>query len=291
MARRKVISQKKVVVFGAKGMLGSDVVSVFKEDGLYDVKGYDVDACDITKISQVRKVLKIEEPDVVINCAAFTRVDDCEDSKLRGVCFAVNETGPLNIAKVCKELDITLVHISTDYVFDGTRKGGYSERVHVKPVNAYGDSKAKGERAIKDNMKKFYIVRTSWLYGKNGPNFVKTMLDLSKKFSELKVVNDQHGKPTYTKHVARHLARFLKEQKPYGVYHFVNEGEATWYTFTKEIMKLAGRDIPVKPCTSEEFPRPAKRPENSVLYNLKFVRMPYYKKALKEYLKEIKVIK
>lgn len=291
MAKRKTTSVKKVLILGAKGMLGSDVLSVFKKDDLYDVVGYDVDSVDITKISQIRKICKLEQPDIVINCAAFTRVDDCEDSKFKKICFEVNAKGPENIARVCSEIGAALVHISTDYVFDGSRSGGYSERVHLKPINAYGESKADGEKAIKDNMKSYYIVRTSWLYGKNGPNFVKTMLQLSKKFSELKVVNDQRGKPTYTKHLARHLTRFLKERKPYGVYHFVNEGETTWYRFTKEIMKQAGRDIPVKPCTSDEFPRPAKRPKNSVMYNMKFVRMPHYKKALTEYLKEIKVIK
>lgn len=287
----KVTQEKMILaVIGAKGMLGTDVKRVFKEDSSYVLHLFDVDTLDITNLRDAEKILKDVSPDIIINAAAYTAVDDCEDSKGKTACFAVNGKGPENLAKISKKIGAQLVHISTDYVFDGTKKTGYTERSRIKPVNMYGASKAEGEVAIKEHCSKFYIVRTSWLFGKNGDNFVKTMLKLSKKHSELSVVNDQKGKPTWTYDLAKHVKLLVESKKPYGVYHFTNEGETTWYRFTKEIMKQAGRDTVVKPCSSDEYPRPAKRPENSVLLNMKFKRMQHWKKALGEYLKDSKVI-
>lgn len=284
------MDKKVVAIIGAKGMLGYDLGRVFKKDKNYKIYPFDVDSLDITKYRETESTLKDLNPDYILNSAAFTAVDDCEDKKHIKACFAVNTKGPENLAKIAKKIGSTLIHVSTDYVFNGKKKEGYTERSRVNPINQYGVSKAEGEAAIKSELSKFYIVRTSWLYGKNGKNFVKTMLELSKKFPELKVVDDQRGKPTWTYDLAVHIKALIESGKPFGVYHFANEGETTWYRFTKEILKQAKIDTPVKPCTSEEFPRPAARPEVSTLLNMKFKRMRHWKRALGEYLKDSKVI-
>ncbi|MBU1167228.1 dTDP-4-dehydrorhamnose reductase [Patescibacteria group bacterium] len=278
----------KLVITGAKGMLGYDLRRVFGADKNYKIFAFDKDTLDVANLQQVKQKIEDIKPDIIINAAAFTAVDDCEKKKYHKKCLEINGKGPGNLAKMAKKTGAVLVHVSTDYVFDGNNQKGYSERARLKPVSRYGKSKAKGEIELKKNCNKFFIVRTSWLYGKNGDNFVKTITGYAKKMPELKVVNDQRGKPTWTYDLALHLKKLVESRKPFGVYHFANEGETTWYDFTKEILRQQKIKTSVKPCATEEFPRPAKRPQNSSLLNTKFTRMQHWKKALSQYLIDVK---
>lgn len=272
----------KTLVTGASGMLGQAVMQTWSD---LDPIGFDLPDLDITNPPQIAKVLDLYQPSVVVNCAAYTAVDKCEADEL--MANRVNGTAVEFLAKACKLRDIRLIHISTDYVFDGNNEQGYRENEKVDPVNAYGKSKAKGEHEIIANAHQYYLVRTSWLYGPNGKNFVTTMLDLAKTQPELKVVNDQHGKPTYTRDLAVFLKQLVLTHAPSGIYHGVNEEETTWYDFTREIFSQAGISTPVIPCTSDEFPRPAKRPTWSTLLNTKRPLMRPWKEALADYLQRI----
>ncbi len=273
---------EKILLIGAKGMLGTDLMREFEADSNYSVVGTDISDFDITKENQVRDFIKKNKPDYVINAAAYTDVDKCEEDK--DICNKVNGQALQYIAKACRDENAILVHISTDYVFDGLKAEGYKEEDRIDPVNQYGASKALGEKMVRENMEKHYIVRISWLFGKNGKNFVETMLNLAKDHKELKVVNDQHGKPTYTVDLAKALKILIETKPAYGVYHLPNEGQTTWYDFAMEIFKNVGKDINVNPCTSEEFPRPAKRPQYSILINSKLPKLRSWREALKEYL-------
>lgn len=272
----------KTLVTGANGMLGQAVMEAWAD---FDPIGFDLPDLDITEPPQVAKVLDFYRPNVLVNCAAYTAVDKCEDDELAAT--RVNGTAVGNLAKVCALRDIRLIHISTDYVFDGENDQGYAEDALLAPINAYGRSKAKGEREIIANAHQFYLVRTSWLYGPNGKNFVTTMLELAKTKPELKVVNDQHGKPTYTRDLAVFLKQLVLDHAPSGIYHGVNEEPTTWYDFTNEIFKQAGIPTPVQPCPTTEFPRPAKRPAWSTLLNTKRPLMRPWTEALRDYLSEI----
>ncbi|WP_366923771.1 dTDP-4-dehydrorhamnose reductase [Metallumcola ferriviriculae] len=273
----------KVLVTGAGGMLGTDIMHAFKE---HNTLGLTKPELDITKIDQVTKTIGQYKPDLVINCAAYTKVDDCEINK--DLAFKVNALGPRNLAIACQSQAAAIVHISTDYVFDGTANRPYTEFDSTKPLGVYGQSKFAGEQLIKSLMTRHFIIRTSWLYGANGPNFVETMLRLAKEYSEIKVVNDQQGSPTYTKDLAQAVVELIKTPA-YGLYHLTNSGNCTWYQFAKEIFRIEGIDIKVNPCTTEAFPRPAPRPKYSVMENYFWKlhgRPPMrdYKEALKEYL-------
>ncbi|MBU0732171.1 dTDP-4-dehydrorhamnose reductase [Patescibacteria group bacterium] len=270
----------KILITGANGMLGQDLAQVFSD---YDLLLFDKNRLDITNIDEVEKVIKKEKPNYIINAAAYTDVDGCEENK--DICLAVNATGPENLAKISKKYDIKLVHYSTDYVFNGENKNGYPEDYSdMDPINMYGQSKAEGEEAIKINCDNYYIIRISWLYGHGGKNFVDTMINLGKEKDELKVVNDQHGSPTYTRDVAEMTKHIIKKNLELGVYHATNSNECTWYEFTKEIFKIKKIQTKLDPCTTDEFPRPAKRPEYSILLNTKLPKMRSWKHALKEYL-------
>lgn len=275
-------TNKKILIIGAKGMLGTDLMREFEADSNYLVTGTDISDFDITNENQVRDFIKKNKPDYVINAAAYTDVDKCEEDK--DICNKVNGQALQYIAKACRDENAILVHISTDYVFDGLKAEGYKEGDKINPVNQYGASKAFGEKMVRENMEKYYIVRISWLFGKNGKNFVETMLNLAKDHKELKVVNDQHGKPTYTVDLAKALKDLIETKPVYGVYHSPNEEQTTWYDFAVEIFKNAGQDINVNPCTSEEFPRPAKRPQYSILINSRLPKLRSWREALKEYL-------
>lgn len=283
---KKTLTKAKVLITGGKGMLGADLKKVFSKDKKYQVYVYDVKELDITKEKSVLKTLLKIKPDFIINAAAITAVDDCEKKEFQKKSILVNGKGPGILAKAAKKINAVLVHVSTDYVFNGENPKGYTERARLKPLSVYGKGKALGEKEVKKNGRNFYIVRTSWLFGKNGLNFVKTITKFAKEKPELKVVNDQKGKPTWTYDLAVHLKKLLESRKAFGVYHFTNEGETTWYRFTKEILRLQKIKTPVKPCLTKEFPRPAKRPKNSVLLNTKFARLEHWKKALVKYLKE-----
>ncbi len=274
----------KILIVGGKGMLGQDLVSAFENDNNYEVTAWDQTEIDITKEDQVSKKITGLKPEIIINAAAYTDVDGCEDN--RKLCMSVNGDALKNLAKACKEIDSILVHYSTDYIFNGERKEGYEEDFsEINPVNYYGEAKAVAEKNIKENCEKYYILRTAWLYGKNGKNFVDTMLNLAKKMDELKVINDQHGKPTYTLDLIKRTKEIIENGEEFGIYHVTNEDETTWYKFALEIFRQAGVEIKVNSCTSEEFPTKAKRPHCSGLINTKLPKMRSWKKALRDYLK------
>lgn len=272
----------KILVTGANGMLGQDLCPIL-EDECHMVIETDVNSLDITNFEIVKKVLSSEKPDYVVHCAAYTNVDKAEEDL--ETARLINAEGTENIAKMCAELDITLVYISTDYVFDGTKTEPYTPQDKPNPINNYGLTKLEGEKAVQKYCKKYYIARTSWLYGHHGKNFVETMLSLKDK-PELKVVDDQTGCPTWTCELASGIIKLF--EKPYGIYHVCGSGSTTWYGFAKEIfeqykkLEQTDLDVNVLPCTTEDFPRPANRPKYSVMANDKICRN--WKSALKDYL-------
>ncbi len=265
-----VVGTIKTLIIGANGMLGFDLCKVFPE-AVKLTHG----ELDITNRNQVLESIRIIKPDLMINAAAYTDVEGCEDKK--ELAFQVNGYGPEYIAEACNKIGATLVHFSTDYVFDGS-KTEYIESDTPNPINVYGQSKLLGEQNIAENMDDYRIIRISWLFGTHGKNFVETMLKLSSDMAEVKVVNDQFGKPTYTVDLARRIEEISELEA--GIYHLTNEGVCSWYEFASAFI---GNAIP---CTSEEFPRKAKRPKYSVLVNTKTESMRHWKEALKDYLKE-----
>ena len=270
---------KKALVTGANGMLGQDLCPILEASG-YQVIRTDVAEMDITKFEAVDNVISTEKPDVVIHCAAYTNVDkaeeDIETARL------INKTGSENIAKACAKNDCTMVCVSTDYVFDGeVRTEPYKPTDATAPLNNYGLTKWEGEEAVRNNCPKHYITRTSWLYGIYGKNFVETMISLADK-PELKVVDDQIGCPTWTVELSNGILKLLESQKPYGTYHVCGSGVTSWYGFAKAAFELSGLEVNLKPCTTDEFPRPAKRPAYSVMDNDGICRD--WKEALKDYI-------
>lgn len=270
---------KKILVTGAKGMLGHDLCPTLEDAGFETVET-DVDNLDITDLKQVEEVLNAEKPDAVVHCAAYTNVNKAEEEK--DLAIKINGEGTENLAKVCAKLDIPIVYISTDYVFDGTKEEAYLPYDKTNPINAYGLSKLKGEEAVQKHCTKYYITRTSWLYGLHGKNFVETMISLADK-PELKVVDDQVGCPTWTQELSNGITTLLSEEAPYGIYHVCGTGHTSWYGFAKEIFELTGLNVNLVPCKSDEFPSPAKRPANSIMYNDNICRT--WKAALKDYMK------
>jgi len=278
----------KVLVTGVDGQLGYDVVKRLSKLGI-DAIGVDKSDFDITDREQTQKYILKCKPDVIIHCAAYTAVDKAEDEKEK--CYAINVEGTRNIAEACNKIDAKMVYISSDYVFDGKGIEPQSENKPTNPINYYGYSKEQGEKIVKDTLEKYFIIRTSWLYGKNGNNFVKTMLKLAQTRNEISVVNDQIGAPTYTKDLAVLICDIIQSTN-YGIYHCVNEGYCSWYEFALAIFKRAGIDIKVHPISTSEYPSKAKRPLNSRLSkdNLDkngFWRLPAWEDALDRYLKEI----
>jgi dTDP-4-dehydrorhamnose reductase len=265
-----VVGAIKTLIIGSSGMLGSDLCKTFPD--AVKLTHHDLDITDREQV--IESILKIK-PDVVINAAAYTNVDGCEDNK--ELAFQVNGYGPGYIAEACARAGAKLVHFSTDYVFNGSKKE-YVESDIPDPINVYGDSKLLGEKKIIENMDDYRIVRISWLFGIHGKNFVETMLKLSGEIDTVKVVNDQFGKPTYTMDLASKVKEII-ELEP-GIYHITNDGICSWYEFASSIIDN------VIPCTSEEFPRKAKRPKYSVLVNTKTEPMRHWREALKDYLQE-----
>ncbi|WP_216696813.1 dTDP-4-dehydrorhamnose reductase [Anaerostipes faecalis] len=278
----------KVFVTGVKGQLGHDVMNELKKREIHAI-GVDIDEMDITDADQVEKVIRDAAPDAVIHCAAYTAVDAAEENV--DICRKVNAQGTENIAKVCETLDIKMMYISTDYVFNGQGERPWEPDDEREPLNVYGQTKYEGELAVEKYVKKFFTVRIAWVFGINGKNFIKTMLNLGKTHDKLTVVNDQTGSPTYTYDLARLLVDMIQTEK-YGRYHATNEGLCTWYEFACEIFKQAGMDVSVSPVTSDEYPSKAKRPANSRMDKSKlaengFQQLPEWQDALKRYLKEI----
>jgi dTDP-4-dehydrorhamnose reductase len=253
----------RVLVTGARGMLGTDLVCLLEENE-HEVFATDIQELDITQLESLRKMVSDIYPDVIINCAAYTNVDKAEEEPDEA--FRINGLGVKNLALVCRDLDIDLCHISTDYVFDGTKDGAYTPDDPPNPINTYGQSKLAGENYIRQIWSKFYIIRTSWLYGKYGKNFVYSILRLAKEKKELKVVDDQMGSPTWTVTLSNVIIKLIQTKK-YGVYHATDRtgNGISWYEFAQKIVELAQLDSEVIPTTTAEFPRSASRPKNSIL--------------------------
>ena len=280
----------RVLVTGVKGQLGYDVVNEMKKRGL-DPVGVDVEEMDITDKAACEKVITESNVDAVIHCAAYTAVDAAEDNV--EVCMKVNAEGTRNIAEVCKKLDIKMMYISTDYVFDGQGERPWEPDDERAPLNVYGQSKYEGELAVEELVEKFFTVRIAWVFGVNGKNFIKTMLRIGKERGAASVVCDQIGSPTYTYDLAKLLVDMIQTDK-YGRYHATNEGLCSWYEFACEIFRAAGMDeVKVTPVTTAEYPASkAKRPMNSRISKEKlsdngFERLPEWKDAVARYLKEI----
>ena len=303
----------KIFVTGVGGQLGHDVMNELHRRGYCGV-GSDIAPAysgvqdgsavcnmpyaqmDITNAEQVRQVLTEAAPDVVIHCAAWTAVDAAEDEENAEKVRAINAGGTQNIASVCKGLNCKMIYISTDYVFDGQGDTPWTpDCKDYKPLNVYGQTKLEGELAVANTVDKFFIVRIAWVFGKNGNNFIKTMLNIGKKYDTLRVVSDQIGTPTYTLDLSRLLIDMAETEK-YGYYHATNEGGyISWYDFAREIFRQAGYTTAVNPVTTEEYGlSKAKRPFNSRLDKSKlaengFTPLPAWQDALSRYLKEIEV--
>ena len=283
----------KVLVTGVKGQLGYDVMNELAKRGIEGI-GVDVEEMDITDKDACRRVITEAGPDAVIHCAAYTAVDAAEQNM--ELCRKVNADGTRNIAEVCRDLDISLMYISTDYVFNGTGERPWEPDDVREPLNAYGQAKYEGELAIEELLDKYFIVRIAWVFGVNGKNFIKTMLRLGREHGAVSVVDDQIGSPTYTYDLARLLVDMIQTDK-YGRYHATNEGLCSWYEFAVEIFKKAGmEDVKVTPVDTEEYtsryPGQATRPMNSRISKDKleengFERLPSWQDALERYLKEI----
>jgi dTDP-4-dehydrorhamnose reductase len=278
----------KVVVTGAKGQLGTDLVNLLVNRG-YEVYGYGREELDITNFDQVKQVISEVNPDVVIHAAAYTKVDLAESEPDQA--FLINAYGTRNVAVASEAVGAKLVYISTDYVFDGTTNTPYNEFAPTNPLGVYGKSKLAGEQFVRDLHSKFFIVRTSWVYGKHGNNFVKTMLKLAQERDELMVVHDQVGCPTYTIDLGNCILELIQTEK-YSVYHVSNSGHCSWYEFAKAIFEEAGIKVKVRACTTRDFPRPAPRPAYSVFEHMAlrlngFKEMSHWKEALKSFLKSV----
>lgn len=290
----------RVLVTGAKGQLGHDVVNELEKRGITGI-GVDIDEMDITDPAACRRVITDADVDAVIHCAAYTAVDAAEDNA--ELCNKINGEGTANIADVCRDLDIKMMYISTDYVFNGQGVRPWEPDDEREPLNAYGMSKYLGELAVEERLTKYFIVRIAWVFGQNGKNFIKTMLNIGKTHEKLTVVNDQIGTPTYTYDLARLLADMIQTEK-YGYYHATNEGGyISWYDFAVEIFRQASElghpeydadHLTVTPVTTEEYgASKARRPFNSRLDRSKlaangFTPLPDWKDALHRYLMELK---
>lgn len=280
----------KVLVTGVAGQLGYDVVNELRARG-HEPVGVDVQEMDITDAASVDRVIKAAAPDAVIHCAAYTAVDAAEENE--DACRRVNAEGTRNIADVCKELDVKMIYISTDYVFSGQGERFWEPDDEKDPKSVYGRTKYEGELAVQNALDKYFIVRIAWVFGVNGKNFVKTMLKLGETHDTIRVVDDQFGSPTYTFDLARLLVDMVETDK-YGVYHATNEGVCSWYEFAKAIFQEAGLadKVTVLPVSTEEYGAKATRPYNSRMSKEKltengFERLPSWQDALARYLKEI----
>lgn len=279
----------RFLVTGVNGQLGYDIVKELEKRG-HEAVGTDRSTMDITNQAQVEEVVKREKVDGIFHCAAYTAVDKAEDEIEQ--CRAVNATATAFLAKVCQELGIKMLYLSTDYVFDGegTKPWDTKDKV-IAPLNVYGQTKYEGEEAVKKYLEQYFIVRISWVFGKNGNNFIKTMLRLGKERGAVSVVQDQVGSPTYTADLAVLLVDMMETEK-YGIYHATNEGFCSWYEFACEIFKQAGMDVVVTPVDSTQFKTKAKRPHNSRMNKEKLIengfhRLPSWQDAVSRYLKEI----
>ncbi|MFP7226144.1 dTDP-4-dehydrorhamnose reductase [Priestia filamentosa] len=251
----------RILITGANGQLGKELVELLSSKE-FDVYGCSRDDMDITNSEQVQEVINRINPEVIVHCAAHTKVDVAESEPEEA--YSINAYGTRNVAVAAEKVGAKLVYVSTDYVFDGSGIEPYLEFSPTSPLGVYGKSKLAGEEFVKHLHSKFFIVRTSWVYGKYGNNFVKTMLKLGAEKDELSIVADQIGSPTYTVDLAQSILEMMETEK-YGVYHFSNSGSCSWYEFAQAIFEEASLKVRITPCTTSEFPRPAQRPKYSVL--------------------------
>jgi dTDP-4-dehydrorhamnose reductase len=282
----------KVLVTGSAGMLAKDLIPCFSQRGHETLAPLE-EEFDITDLVAIRSVVDRYKPELMINCAAYTKVDEAEKEERQAL--LVNGFAVQNVCLVCQENDIPLVHFSTDYIFDGAKESPYTIYDEPNPVSAYGRSKLLGEKYVLWLLGQFYLIRTSWLFGHYGRNFIETMLELGEKEKHMSVVKDQKGCPTWTYHLAEAVVGLIETGR-YGIYHITNSEPTTWFEFAREIFRLSGSDTEVLPATSDQFPRPAKRPQNSVLdpFPLPQVlgrEMPSWREALRGYLERRDAVK
>lgn len=278
----------KFMVTGVNGQLGYDVMMQLKEMN-FDVIAPRRDEFDLTNREQIQKYIFKEKPDVIIHCAAYTAVDKAEDEK--DTCYSVNVEGTKFIAETAKQINAKLVYVSTDYVFDGLGEDSYSEDKETRPVNYYGYTKEQGEKIVRAILDNYFIVRTSWVYGSNGNNFVKTMLKLTETRREINVVSDQIGAPTYSKDLADFIINLVMTNQ-YGIYHGVNEGYCSWYEFAKTIFEKSGIEMKINPIFTKEYPTKAARPLNSKLSKRNtdkagINRLPHWEDAISRFISEL----
>lgn len=279
----------KILITGSSGMLGSDLVDILSRRHEVVTSG----SLDIRDLEGVMELLRETRPDAVVHAAAFTDVD-CAETE-RDTAYQVNVLGTRNIAAAASAVGSSILYISTDYVFDGEKGDGYLEFDEPNPLNFYGKTKYLGEVSVRQLSERFYIVRTSWLFGRNGRNFVETMVELAERGHEISVVDDQYGSPTYTRDLAASIGNLL-ERPAYGVYHLTNSGQCSWYEFAIDIFNELGMEVCLKPVKSHEFPRPARRPSFSVLRNYNwsmegFKPLRNYRDALRDYIKDAGFVK
>ncbi|MDQ7798609.1 MAG: dTDP-4-dehydrorhamnose reductase [Candidatus Edwardsbacteria bacterium] len=280
----------KILVTGAKGMLGADLCR--EVAGGHQVTGIDVQEVDLVSADAVERLVGYD-PEIILHCAAMTNVDGCE--KDPAAAYAVNGLGTRNVALASRQLDIPMLYVSTDFVFDGKKGEPYCEWDEPRPLGHYGRSKLDGENSVRELLKKFYIVRTSWLYGKQGRNFISTILAKAKEAGTIKVVNDQVGSPTYVRDLCRAIARLIASDK-YGTYHLSNSGACSWYDLARKAVEMSGIKSEVLPIASSEYPTPTTRPSYSVLRNFCWERtfgetLRPWEEGLRDYLKETGEIK
>lgn len=278
----------KWMVIGANGQLGSDLVEVLADETVIALTHADVEVSDSESVDEI---VAQHKPEVVINTAAYHKVEECEKSPDKA--FGINATGALNVAQSCKAYGATLVYISTDYVFDGRKGSPYVESDLPMPLNVYGTSKLAGEYLTRHTLERHFIVRTTGLYGAHecrakGGNFIDLMLRLAREHDEIRVVNDEVLTPTYTFDLSYQI-RSLSQTNHYGLYHMTNNGQCSWYEFARAIFDILGMNVNLVPTTSDEFPRPVERPAYSVLQNkalqdLRLDQMQHWQQALRAYL-------
>lgn len=294
----------KILITGCKGQLGSQIINILKEGAselgtiaeeyrTAEIIGVDIEELDIANLEEVKTIISDIKPNIVINSAAYTNVDGCESNQ--DLAFKVNSLGPRNLAIACEQVSAKLIHISTDYVFEGNGTVPYKEYDITNPVSVYGKTKLLGENYVREFCSRYFILRTAWLYGYNGNNFVKTIIKAAKERGHLDVVNDQRGNPTNAEDLAHHILK-LDLTEEYGVYHCTGDNECSWYDFAKAIVEYAGIECTVSPITSDEINRAAKRPSFSSLDNM-MLRcsvgddMRDWREALKEFIEKYKIVK
>ncbi len=287
------MDRRKVLILGAKGMLGQELVRVYGEDEGYEVVGWDFGDIDVTDFASAEEKIRALGLDVIVNAVAYNAVDQCEENEEEyAKAMKLNAEVPGFLARLAKDLDATLVHYSSDYVFDGESEEAYAEDARPHPISKYGMSKWEGEKRVIAEDGRYYVVRLSKLFGKPASSatgkksFFEKMLEVAQGKTEVTVVDDERSCFTYAPDLALASKVLEMHGNPYGVYHLINEDAATWYEAAKELFKVAGIDVAVKPVLPDAFPRPAKRPHFSALKNTKFVALRPYTEALEEFLKK-----